>query len=376
MALARRAQLVVGAAAILLMGGMATPARAQADKDGRKGQKPDAAAMAQAQADMQERQAVSQLADAAMAGQTPPSDFPIQFENDFLRAQKGRVWVPFTLMIDPARLSAPAGQPAALYVRVTPRGMTAPPAPPPDTEKDKKEKDKKKGKDKAEAPVASPYPFQEIWQLELKPAAAGQPIFLSRGFDVAPGAYDVYIVVRERPSQPGSAFKSAVLKQPIDAPNYANGEFSTSTIILATGVEQLASPISGDQQIDHPYSFGATAIDVSPDRKFKKTQELLVLLQVYNQKVAEGNKFNVEATYTFYKTSPTGETRFNATEPQAFTPDTMPGFDPSSPDRSIQAGQGIPLQVFPEGPYRLEIKVTDKLSSKVLTQSTTFTVVP
>jgi hypothetical protein len=52
------------------------------------------------------------------------------------------------------------------------------------------------------------------------------------------------------------------------------------------------------------------------------------------------------------------------------------GFDPSGAERSIQAGQGIPLQSFPEGSYRLEIKITDKLASpeKVLTQNVNFTV--
>jgi hypothetical protein len=53
-----------------------------------------------------------------------------------------------------------------------------------------------------------------------------------------------------------------------------------------------------------------------------------------------------------------------------------PGFDPSSSNSSIQAGQGIPLQSFTDGSYRLEIKITDKQSGKVLTQNTTFTVTP
>jgi hypothetical protein len=51
------------------------------------------------------------------------------------------------------------------------------------------------------------------------------------------------------------------------------------------------------------------------------------------------------------------------------------GFDPSG-NSSIQAGQGVPLQSFPEGSYRLEIKIADKLSSKVLTQNVNFTVTP
>jgi hypothetical protein len=87
-------------------------------------------------------------------------------------------------------------------------------------------------------------------------------------------------------------------------------------------------------------------------------------------------KFNLEATYTFYRQDGGAEKRFNSTEPQIFSSETMgAGFDPAG-NSSIQAGQGVPLQSFPEGQYRLEIKITDKLSAKVLTQNVNFTVTP
>ena len=58
--------------------------------------KVDAAAQAQAMAQQQEIQTLVRLADSAMSGQTAPADFPIQFQNDFLKAQGSRVWVPMT----------------------------------------------------------------------------------------------------------------------------------------------------------------------------------------------------------------------------------------------------------------------------------------
>jgi hypothetical protein len=101
-----------------------------------------------------------------------------------------------------------------------------------------------------------------------------------------------------------------------------------------------------------------------------------VLLQIYNPMLTPEKKFNLEATYTFYRQDAGVEKRFNSTEPQIFSSDNMgAGFDPSG-NSSIQAGQGVPLQSFPEGQYRLEIKITDKLSSKVLTQNVNFTVTP
>ena len=373
--------IAVAALAAVTLGSGVMAAGLQKDKD--KNQKPDAAAQAQAQAQAQEVQALVHIADQAMAGQPAPSDFSMQFQNDFIKAQAGRVWLPITLTIDPSKLTNPAGVPATLYVRVAPRGMTAPPAAQAPAQDEKKDKDKKK-KDKnakdappaAPAGMASPYPFEDVSFLELKPAGAGQPVRLLRGVGVPAGSYDLYLVLKERGAQPGAAAKTSILKQPIDVPNYSAGEFSTSSIILAEKVEQLPTAIPADQQTEHPYTFGTTQIVVSPEHKYKKADELIVLMQIYNPSVSADKKFNIEATYTFFKVAASGETRFNATEPQSFTPETMAGFDPANPDRSIQAGQGIPLQSFPEGSYRLEIKVTDKLTTKVLTQSVNFSVAP
>jgi hypothetical protein len=339
-----------------------------AQKPSKADQKAEAAA---AQAQQQEYATVVRLADTAMAGQPAPSDFPIQFQNEFLRAQGGRVWVPITLTIDPAKLPS-AGM--TLYMRVAPRGMTAPPPPPTPDKGDKNKKDGRKN-DK-NAPAAAPaYPYEDIAVLDLKAAAPGQPIRIVRGLGVPPGNYDLYVVLHERTPATGAA-KASVLKQPLDVPNYGNGEFATSSVILADRVEQLPAPLPPDQQSEHPYAFGTSEIVVSPDHKFRKSQELIVLLQIYNPSYTPDKKFNLEAAYTFYRQESSGEKRFNSTEPQALTPETMgAGFDPSG-SAAIQAGQAIPLQSFPEGTYRLEIKITDKLNAKALTQNVNFTVTP
>ena len=349
-------------------------------------QKPDAAALAQSQ----EIQGLVRAADAAMSGQPAPSDFPIQFQNDFLKAQASRVWVPITLTVDPAKLSSPTGAPMALYLRVAPRGTTAPPAPPAD-DPGKKEPNRKN--EKPAAPPGPAYPYEDVSFLTLRPAAPGQPVRIQRGIGVLPGSYDLYIVLREReaagtpPAGAGApaaaaaaaaaaTTKTSVLKQPIDVPNYASGEFSTSTVILAERVDQLPAAVTPDQQSERPYAFGQTEIVVAPDRRFKKSQELIVLLQIYNPMVSPEKKFDIEANYTFYRHEAGAEKRFNSTAPQHFSAETMgASFDPSG-NSSIQAGQGVPLESFPEGEYRLEIKITDKLSNKALTQNVNFTVTP
>lgn len=365
----------------------ALPALGQPRQAPKGDQKPDPAAQAQAMAQQQEIQHLVRLADQAMSGQPAPTDFPIQFQNDFLKAQGSRVWVPITLTLDPAKV---ASGPMSLYLRVVPRGTTAPPAAPAPAAADKNAKDNKDKNAKPPAPAGPAYPYEDASFMEVKPAGPGQSIRIMRGIGVPAGSYDLYIVLHERPAAGAApaaaasasaapaapAGKTSVLKQPLDVPNYAAGEFSTSTVILAERVEQLTTPITPDQQSEHPYAFGQTEIVVAPDKKFKKAQELIVLLQIYNPMLTPEKKFNLEATYTFYRQEGGTEKRFNSTEPQTFSAETMgAGFDPSG-NSSIQAGQGVPLQSFPEGTYRLEIKITDKLSAKVLTQNVNFTVTP
>jgi hypothetical protein len=346
------------------------PVLARAPRQDKKADQKQADAAGQAQA--QEVQNLVRLADSAMTGQQVPSDLPIQFQNDFLKAQAGRVWVPMTLTIEPDKLTTAA---VTLYVRVTPRGMTAPPAAPATDPTKKNDKDKKKDNKQA-APAASPYPFEDVSFLDLKPPAAGQPVRIARGFGVPAGNYDLYVVLRERAAA-GATPKTAVLKQPLEAPNYAGSGLTTSSVLLAERIDTLPTAVTPEQQSEHPYAFGQQEIVVSADHKFKKTQELIVLFQIYNPTISPEKKFSLEATYTFYRTGPDGEKKFNSTEPQQFSPEGMgAGFDPTAAEQSIQAGQGIPLQSFPEGPYRLEIKVTDKLANpaKALTLNVNFTV--
>ena len=50
-----------------------------------------------------------------------------------------------------------------------------------------------------------------------------------------------------------------------------------------------------------------------------------------------------------------------------------PQFDVAA-GHQLTGGQDIPLASFPEGDYRLEIKITDTLASKTLTREVNFTV--
>src|SRR6478672_1525347 len=191
-------------------------------------------ALAQKKDQKPEIETVIHAADAAMAAAPAANDIPVQIQSDFLKAQAGRVWIPLTLTIDAAKLQP---GPLTLYLRVTPRGMTAPapPAAEPAAAKDAKKKTDKNDKNKdpkAAAPASPSYPYEDVAVMDLKPAPAGQPFRILRGIGVPTGSYDLYVVVHERtPSG-----KLGVTKQGLDVPNFSGTELMTSSIILAERV--------------------------------------------------------------------------------------------------------------------------------------------
>ena len=64
------------------------------------------------------------------------------------------------------------------------------------------------------------------------------------------------------------------------------------------------------------------------------------------------------------------------TNPQNLNAQTRPPQFDFAAGHQLQSGQAVPLASFPEGDYRLEIKITDKIANKTLTRDVTFTVTP
>jgi hypothetical protein len=349
--------------------------------------------------------------------QPTTADAQLVWRNDFLKATNQLIYVPFIVSVEspsksstggttaaaapvaPAGASAPAGatNPTALsaetskisgaivaYLRVAPKGATgAPPGSEPGKEsakdgpKDSKEKksDAKEAKDKG--PV---YPFEDVYFTDLR-IAPGQSPRLSRAFSVPAGNYDVYLALRERPmgggsSQANAPVKIYVLKQTLDVPNYWSGDFMTSSVILAEKVEPIPAPLSPDAQRERPYVLGSTEIIPSTDAKFKKAQELGVIFQIYGAKVGADKKPDVTIEYNFYTKSADGEKPFNKTPPQQMNSQTLPANFDAEAGYQLVGGQTIPLTSFPEGDYRLEIKVTDNKGTKSLTRDVLFSVTP
>jgi hypothetical protein len=353
------------------------------------------------EANRKEGEALLNLADTAMAGRPAPVDFPLAWRNDFLKAQPG-TFVPFTISIDREKVSAPTG---LMYIRAVRRPSTelvprqardALSAPKGGTtlssSKGRAGQPALPSKDAA----PSKYAFDAIFPVELQ-AGAGQPIRITRGFAVAPGEYDVYVALRERPRDPLNAnerqLRAAVLKQPLSVPDFWTGELTTSTVMLANRLVVISDSVSADELLERPYVIGQHEVDVSFDGRFRRDGELVVVFLIYNPTVTPDKHFDLQVDYHLFEwVSPgnpeepakeavdhpparPGERYVSRTNPQRFNPSVMGGVYDGSADRPVMAGQGILLSSFHEGEYRIGITVTDLLSRKTLSRDVTFTVV-
>jgi hypothetical protein len=332
------------------------------------------------EAQNKEIQNIVKIVDDFSAGQPAPNDLSIAWvREDVLKAQGNKQYVPFTVSVDPSKV---AGGNVAFYWRVVAKNAAAA-APAPDAAGQKKDDKKDKDKKKPE------YAYEDI---SFIPVTAGQtPLRVSRSFTVPAGAYDVFVVAKEpapekapKNAPPG---KTSVLKQTVNVPDFWNGELNTSTVILAQRIDPLPAPLTPQQQADRPYALGMMEIVPVPDTKFTKKSELSTFMLIYNPKVDKDNKPDVTVEYNFCQVAAgsepkagepckAGEKFFNKTNPQSLNAATLPPQFDFAAGHQLQSGQAVPLASFPEGQYRLEIKVTDKVANKSLTRDINFTVSP
>jgi hypothetical protein len=234
------------------------------------------------------------------------------------------------------------------------------------------DKDKKDDK-KAPAPR---FAYEDLNTIPVTPGQSS-PARVSRAFTVGGGTYDVYVVLKEATSQQKNAPppKTSLIKQTLTVPDFWSADLSTSSVIIAQRIEPLNAPLSPNEQVERPYALGMMEIVPAFDLKFNKKSELSTFMLIYNPKTDAMNKPDVTVEYNFYvKPSGAPEKFFNKTNPQALNATTLPPAFDMTLGHQLQTGQAVPLASFPDGDYRLEIKVTDKLANKSLTRDINFTV--
>ena len=318
-----------------------------------------------------EIQSIVKVVDELTAGQPAANDLSMTWlREDVLKAQGNKEYVPFTVQLDPSKIS---GGNVAFYWRVVAKNAAAP-APAADVKKDDKKKD---DKDKAKAP--SNYAYEDI---SFMPLTAGQTSMkISRSFTVPAGNYDVFLIAKEpapeKPAKNAPPAKISAIKQTVNVPDFWNNELATSSVIVAQRIDPLPAPLTPLQQADRPYALGMMEILPTFETRFTKKAELSTFMLIYNPKVDSANKPDVSVEYNFYqKLAGQPEKFFNKTNPQNLNAQTLPPNFDFAAGHQLQSGQAVPLASFPEGDYRLEIKITDKLANKSLTREITFTVSP
>jgi hypothetical protein len=322
----------------------------------------------QDEAQKKETQNVVKFVDDVAAGQPSPNDLSVSWvREDLLKAQGNKQYVPFTVSLDGSKVT---GGTVAFYWRVVAKGgaSPAPDAAQKKDDKDKKDKDKKK----------SDFAYEDISFVPV-PSGPG-PMKVSRSFTVPAGDYDVFIVAKEptpeKAPKNATATKVSVLKQTVTVPDFWNGELNTSSVIVAQRIDPLPAPLSPQQQSDRPYALGSMEIVPAFDTKFTKKSELSTFMLIYNPKTDSANKPDVTVEYNFYTKSGGAEKFFNKTNPQNLNAQTLPPQFDLAAGHQLQSGQAVPLASFPEGDYRLEIKVTDKIANKSLTRDVSFSIAP
>lgn len=312
----------------------------------------------------------------------PASEIDIRWRAaHFMKGQGGQTYIPFTLDVD--RTALPA-RTAAMYVRV----VTAEQAREFSQavalmQKTTNENERRK--------IAMPtYAWNSLSVVELP---AGGPV--QRAMLLSPGKYVVFVAMKERSdaqagananqrnnrrndrdAAPPAPPKIGLLRHEIDVPGFEVADLKASSVILATAIEPLQSPLSPQQQEANPYVFGPMRVVPSLDGQFSKSGNLNVIFWIYGAGDAGSGKPDVTLDFNFHQRLPEGEKYFNRTQPQPLNASTLPPDFSTAAGHQLPGSLEVPLASFPAGDYRLEITVTDKVSGRKITENVNFTVLP
>lgn len=339
------------------------------------------------------------IVDAVAESDLPGGDAWLKWSSHFLRAPDGKTYVPFTLTIDEADAGFDS---IGMYIRVADRPEVA------EGMEDAKLDDTSGGA-VGEGPISVPerqfgqrgaptagensaiaasiaaslrqkgplkLPFEDVHFLEpMRPDPDG-PWIVRRALAVAPGEYDLFIVVREFTDgkrSDGTPPRTAVLKQVLSVPDLSGDVFTTSSVVLAERVEALPTRLSDVEQLERPYALGNVEITPMAQSVFHPLDELSLVFFAYNMASAGGMP-DVTVQYRFYKVG-IQDQLIVAGQPQLFDASTLPaGFDVDAVGDQLPINIAVPLKSFPLGPYRLEILVTDNLADVAVTRNVTFLV--
>ncbi len=331
--------------------------------------------------------ATVKIADDVMGGQAAPSDIKFKWVTHVARWKDGKEYVPFFLQFDKDQ-KLPT--PMTYYVRVASKATIAEYLKAKAAHKvalqraeseagldpQNQELAEARDKVKAEEPKVE-YAFEDYKTFNLNGQPPPTGFRIPSSIVVAPGEYQVFLLmkepsasVRDKKAQP----KAGLFQTTLTVPDFGTTPLATSTVLLTKGAE-TAQP--GQQQLQtdpnkNPYAFFMVSPDSIPlEAKFDKKAWVSVSFFIYNTGIDEATKQpRLSVDFGFYHKENGAEKFFNRTPTQQL--DGGKNFDPSV---GVFAGTAIPLESFPEGEYRLEIKITDKVAGKSRVENVPFTVI-
>ena len=297
------------------------------------------------------------------------------WSSDSFKGANGNTDVAFTVAVERARLNGAA---VALYLLATPRDAPSVPF------------DRLPGRPGTSAPevLQGPPPpsvaFEAVYSVDLSSMGvdpvAGVYRF-SRAFAVSPGEYDVYAALAPIPA-PGVPARAGaasprnrimVVKETVTAPDYWSTGLAASSVVMLDRVEPVEPSLDDRRRISDPYVMGGARVVPAADADFRRDERLSVAFFVYNAGPGPGGSPDVTVDYLLYQRGPEGARYHGRTRPQRFNADTLAGFDPRA-GHQIVASQAVPLQAFPAGAYRLDIRITDNATGESVVRSVDFSV--
>ena len=333
--------------------------------------------------------AAVKLVDDAMAGQPVPADFTFSWVTHLMKGRDGKEYVPFLMLFDKDQR---VPQAVTYYVRVankatiaeqqkaqaTYRASLAKAENEAKLDPENVELSEAADKMRGQAPKVE-YAFEDLKTFNLS-GKAGFAFRIPSAIMVPAGDYEVYILLKEptanvkdKKTQP----KAAVLKAALTVPDFSAAPLAMSSVMLTKGADttQQGQQLQTDPA-KNPYVFFQISADSIPlDPKFDKKSWLSVSMYVYNTGLDPAtSQPNLTVDFVFYHKADGAEKFFNKTPPQQLNAGNLGGrFDAKS---GVFVGTAVPLESFPEGDFRLEIKITDKVTGKSKVENALFTVIP
>lgn len=180
-------------------------------------------------------------------------------------------------------------------------------------------------------------------------------IFYRQDMELAPGTYDIDLIVRDRLSG-----KMAARREKLTLP-VADSEFSTTAVTLSRQA-MPAQKNPGAAQPGDVFSQGGVQIRPSPAREFKVTDNLIIFFELYNAATGqETGKPLVRVTVTLVKDNKA------ATKPIDYVL--------TETGEHMTFAKYLKLVGLSAGKYTAVIEVKDMVTRKLVTQQASFTIV-